>query len=642
MASAIFAAVSCAQEIDDSRLQAVEVSAQVSEAPPRITLVWPARSDSTGYRITKRNGTTWSEVASLPASATSWSDGNVAIGQRYEYRVVKETGWTNYIGQSYITAGIRANALEDAGKVLLLVRDNIASALGGELEQLRKDLIAEGWEVARQDVSASSAPPQVKSAIQSVWQADPSRLKAVILIGHVAVPYSGSISPDGHTNHHGAWPADGYYADVDGAWTDSSVNSQVSEREVNWNVPGDGKFDQSTFPSAVDVAVGRIDFFEMTCFANKTPSRSEIDLTRQYLNKNHQFRSGQVQVTRRGFVLDNFGLREWNGVAATGWRNFAAFFGSENVTRLPLNGYFSRLSSESALCTWGAGGGSYYYCSGVGTSDDFALTDVNVVFSLWLGSYFGDWNNESNWLKAALGSGKILVSIYAGIPHSLFHNMALGGTVGDAFVLTENNRERDAYFPDSQGLYEVHQALLGDPTLRLFPQRPVSSFSAQGAPGKANLNWTASSGQGYVGAHVYRGTSANGPFTRVTTSPVTANSFADTVTPGTYAYMVRPVWLDASASGSFYNLGQGSVAANVVVSQDSTPTPTAPTLSIRRSSNSAVTLTVHPTAGVPVTIEYTENFGSWSNAGTYTSADGSPLTFDLPISGEERIYRARH
>ncbi len=635
---------SVAQTTDESRLQAVEVSALVQASPPQITLTWPAPPDATGYKIYKRSGANWPQVATLPANAVNWTDSAIVPGQRYEYRVVKTTPWL-YIGQSYITAGVRAEPLEPNAKVLLLVRDNIAAALGAELEQLRKDLILEGWEVQRQDVAASATVPQVKSLIQSVWQGGAGRLNSVLLLGHLPVPYSGDISPDGHTNHHGAWPADGFYAEMDGTWTDSSVNKKVSERQINWNVPGDGKYDQSSFPSNVDLALGRVDFFEMTCYANKPLSRSEIDLTRQYLNKNHQFRSGQIQLSQRGLILDNFGLRETNGVAASGWRNFAAFFGAQNVSRLDLNTYFPRLRSESALWTWGAGGGSYYYSSGIGTSDDFATIDVNVVFSLWLGSYFGDWNNESNWLKAALGSGKILVSLYSGIPHSFLHNMALGGTIGDSFVLTQNNRVRDNYFPDSQGLNEVHQALLGDPTLRMSHRPPLPGFSAQGAAGRANLSWTSPGGAGFSGVHLYRGSSPNGPFTRLTSQPITASSHADAASPGTYSYLARPVWLDSNGSGSFFNLGQGSLVANVTVTPSSGTPPTPPpppTLSARLKSPTALELRVLASPGHPVIVEFTQLFNGWTSLQTNSNPLGEPILIDLPAVGQQRLFRARH
>lgn len=638
--------------VDEARLQAVEASVQIQESPAAIRLVWanPERP-AARYKISRRTGNDgWSEVAVVGGSETGWTDSNVAAGQRYEYRIIKETN-DGYLGHGYLYAGIRAPMLEDTGAVLILTRDNLAGALLNEIRQLESDLYLEGWTVIKVTVNGSDSPPQVRETIRNVYRTYGGLLKAVILLGHVAVPYSGNIMPDGHPNHKGAWPADGYYADMDGTWTDSSVNTKTAEREANWNVPGDGKFDQGQYPSELKLAVGRIDLSDMTCYANKANARSEVDLTRQYLNKNHAFRSGQWQIARRGLVLDNFGLRDTNGVSASAWANFAAYFGSSANSKMDLNTYFQRLSSETALWTWSAGGGSYYYSSGVGTSDDFALTDVNVVFFLSLGSYFGDWNNESNWLRAALGSGKILASIYSGIPRGNFHKMALGGTVGESFLLTQNNSFSDGYLPDTQGTHEVHQALLGDPTLRMWPRGPIGSFSATGNAGSAGLRWVLPSGEGFSGVHVYR--SEAGGYKRLTSAPVTGNTYTDTVAAGTYAYMIRPVWLESNGSGSFYNLGQGVSIGGVVVTQgngnpdpdpdpDPTPTGNPPKMAIRRASGNTIGLSITADANKTVTVETSDSLPTWTPLGTIT-ATGSAQEFELQIdSNKQRIYRARY
>ena len=37
--------------------------------------------------------------------------------------------------------------------------------------------------------------------------------------------------------------------------------------EANYNIPGDGRFDQSEIPADLKLAVGRVDLSVMTCFA---------------------------------------------------------------------------------------------------------------------------------------------------------------------------------------------------------------------------------------------------------------------------------------------------------------------------------------------------------------------------------------
>lgn len=53
-----------------------------------------------------------------------------------------------------------------------------------------------------------------------------------------------------------------------------------------YNVPGDGKFDQTFIPSTIELEVGRVDLSDLPAFLPKT----ERDLLRQYLDKNHNFR----------------------------------------------------------------------------------------------------------------------------------------------------------------------------------------------------------------------------------------------------------------------------------------------------------------------------------------------------------------
>src|SRR5688572_2356091 len=410
-----------AQDVPPRRFS-VRVTASVQDSPPRITLGWPNEGDANSYTISRRTlDSGWQQISSVGGGETSFSDGNVAVGTPYEYQIVKGTS-KPYSGYGYLRAGIRVAGPDYRGKLLLLVEHSPAGALGGELNRLQQDLTADGWVVIRRNVSMHDSPQSVKDQIRSVYNSDPANVKALFLFGHIPVAYSGNIAPDEHANHRGAWPADVYYGDVDGAWTDHSVNVTTAERTPNHNVPGDGKFDQSEPPSSVELMVGRVDLHDMTCYANKSNSRSEIDLLRQYLNKNHAFRVGDITVERRALICDNFGDKGTDPIAGSAWRAFPGAVGN-NILEVAWDGYFPAVTSGSYLWSFGSGGGTYYYSMGVGTSDDFALKDVKVIFTMFMGSYFGDWNNESNFLRAALGSGYILTSSYSGFPHTLYFPM---------------------------------------------------------------------------------------------------------------------------------------------------------------------------------------------------------------------------
>jgi hypothetical protein len=273
-------------------------------------------------------------------------------------------------------------------------------------------------------------------------------------------------------------------------------------------------------------------------------------------------------------MCDNFTDKGTDRIGNNGWRNFSAFFGAENIDEVGWNGYFPAVTADSYLWSFGSGGGEYYYASGVGTSDDFATNDIKTIFTMFMGSFFGDWNNESNFLRAPLGSGWALTSSYSGFPHSFFHHMALGVNIGHGVLLSQNNMTNGVYEPPNEGTRQVHIALMGDPTLRLHPVVPPSNLTATTPGSSITLSWSPSSDSSIVGYHVYRAATVGGPYTRVTgSSPVTGNSFNDTPPAGDYSYMVRAIKLETSGSGSYYNPSTGIFVSAHGTGGGSAPTP---------------------------------------------------------------------
>ena len=555
---------------------AVEASAQVQVSPPRITLTWPAVS-ANSYTIYRKGLTAanWSQVGSLGGNATSFEDNNVSVGVGYEYKIVRTGAVTAH---GFIYAGINVAPVEQRGKVLLVVDSSHASALAGELEQMKRNLIGDGWIVQRLDVARDGSPVTIKNQIKAAYDADRANMRAVYLFGRIPVPYSGDIMPDQHENHKGAWPADVYYGEMDMTWTDNQVTSTTAERPINWNVPGDGKFDQGYLTSDADLEVGRVDMWNLTAFANHAPSRSERDLLRQYLNKNHNFRHRVWTLPRRGLVYDSFGSdKGFDPVANSAWRNYAPMFGAGTSTEVGSGQYIPTLKDQGYLWAYSAGGGQYFTMNGIGDVNVFATNDIKTVFTLHMGSYFGDWNNEHNWLRSVLGSSTYtLTASYAGYPHNFYHHMALGETTGFGIRRSQNNASH-LYGVTNQGTREVHIALMGDPTLRMHPVIPPSNLQVGSTATGASVNWGGSSDTDLQGYYVYRSPSPDGPFTRVSNSAVSGTSFQDTPpVAGTYTYMVRALKLERSPSGTYFNLSQGIFATATVNGGPSETVPTAP------------------------------------------------------------------
>lgn len=533
----------------------------------QITLNWPQDTFAIpkSYTISRKSpgATSWGTVAVLPGTTTSFTDNNVLDGSPYEYEIFKTNSTYAYSGFGYIWAGANLPLVENRGQLVLIVDNTYAADLAPELGRLMQDLVGDGWTVLRHDVARNDSVARVKNLIQMDYYADPSNVKAVFLFGHLPVPYSGDIVPDEHDpDHRGAWSADVYYGDVDGAWTDYSVNDTAAASPRNWNVPGDGKFDQSFPPSAVELQVGRVDLSGLTAF-----SLSEKELLRQYLNKDHNYRHKLVTAERRGLIHDSFGVRGGSAYAASGWRNFAPWFGPDRITVVPMGQWFQTLAAQSYQWAYGCGAGSYYSIAGLGNADqwnsvttwDFAGTDARAFFFMFVGSWLIDWDHENDIMRAALALRNYgLACVVAGLPHWFGHHLALGETIGFSTRLTQNNGPNGLYrnqINDAAG--EVHVALLGDPTLRLHPVAPPSALTGTMDSSGVRLNWSAAP-DSILGYHVYRAASASGPFTRLTSTVYGGTSFADGgVNAGTYTYMVRAVKLETTPSGSYYNSSQG-------------------------------------------------------------------------------------
>ena len=630
---------------------AVEVSAVVSEAPPRIDFSWPADLTAAQYYVFKKDpaDTAWgAPLCVLPGTATAFADTDVQVGRPYEYSFQKnlgvqrdtllvpdgtavtftirdswgdgiccfhglggfavsgcgityaeggefgiqqqhsfvtggggdpcgelavtitldifgqETTWTlveDATGQvlgsggpyepprfGHVFAGIRCPPVEDRGAVLLLAEQSVANQLSAELLRLRNDLIGDGYRVRTRTVASAAAVTTVKTLIQDECAGDPT-LQTVFLLGHVPVPYSGDMRT-GHPDHFGAWPADVYYAELDGPWTDEYVYDVSPARPENDNVPGDGKFDQTWLPSDADLMIGRVDLSRLPAF-----SWGEVALLRRYLDKDHAFRTGQVVAEERGLIDDNVGLLDGMVPAATGWRNFPVLMGANTAH---AGDFFPDLETQSHLWAYGVGGSSFTYCGGVGGTTDFATHTVLAVFTSMYGSYFGDWDNQNNVLRAPLAAqGYPLVCFWSGRPNWNLQHMAMGLPIGHCTRVNQNNA---TLYRTGEGSRLVHIALMGDPTLRLRAVPAVPQLRCVGSgSGEVQLAWDPPAGA-IEGYHVYRASSLGAPFERLTAVPEPGTVFVDRdPLPDNNVYMVRALRLETTGSGTFYNLSCGAI-----------------------------------------------------------------------------------
>ncbi len=528
---------------------AVQLSATVQTTPPLILLSWKPLAGVLTYDIYKKpkDSLNWgSPIATLSSSDSSFKDVNVIVDSAFEYKVGAK-GLTDATG--YIYAGIKAPAIHYRGRMLLLIDSAYTATCSVALLQLMKDLSGDGWELVRFDLSRNLKDTAIKALIKQQYLSFPAT-NAVLIVGHLAVPYSGVIDPDGHVEHRGAWPADVYYADMDDPWTDTSVNVTALRPETT-NLPSDGKWDRSALSSPLELQVSRIDLFDMPAFA-----KTDVQLMNSYLAHAHSYKMDSLPVRRRALIDDNFGTFSGEAFAANGWRNYPVLVGPNNVAELDL---ITTLRDSSYQWAYGCGGGSYNGAGGVGNTSDFAQDSIKGIFLQLFGSYFGDWDNQNNFLRAPLcAETPALTSCWAGRPTWFFHHMALGEHIGYSTRLTQSNLN-PIYAPSNSSTERrIHAALMGDLSLRTDYVKPASNFSvAHLNDSSIILTWSSSPDPAVLGYYIYRSTSEYGNY-QLISSLVPNTTFNDvSLASGSYYYMVRPVKLQQTPSGNYYNLGLG-------------------------------------------------------------------------------------
>ncbi len=521
-----------------------------------LTLHWPRLEHLGRYRLKILGDDGSQRWMELPGGTDHVTDEDLKVGRTYEYLLVGEpTAADGENAYGTLLGGIEVPLKDDAGSVVLLVDERQAAPLADRLERLRRDLVSEGWQVRRFDVPAETSAVALRELLRALHAEPSKRLRCVFLIGRLAVPYSGALSPDGHAvDHHGAWPADVYYGELEREWKDRQVHVIGARREANHNRPWDGKWDRSLV-SGVTLAVGRVDFSDLPAFA-----ASDTALLGHYLDKNHAYRRGHFRLPRRGLVEDHLtSLREAPGSGAL--RAFPGCFGREMTVRSDWNTHLLGDGDGSAMAVAMTSGG-YTSLDHISTTQALAEgRDYRVGFAFAMASYAGDWDSENNILRALLASGNHVVgTAFYGRPIWPLHRLAMGEPLGKVLWHAQNDAS-SLYRDDGLHKGRVHVALMGDPTLRLHVIPPVNGLEIRAQQqGLPSLTWAASDDPGDR-FHVYRAPTEDGPFTRLTSGSLSEPGFADESAPAEAVYMVRVVRLESTPSGTYWNASGGVMAA---------------------------------------------------------------------------------
>jgi len=549
---------------DAAKNWTVQLTATVNDDPASITLTWEPNANPipTTYAIFRKiKGTNgWgTSIGTVPAAGTlAFTDVTAIEGVSYEYYVQLRLGGTIY-GWGNINSGINVQLSPNKGDLLLLVDQTFAIGLEDEIAILENDLYTDGWMVTTVLIDPLSTASAVKSTIIDNYTNLPN-LKALYLLGHIPVPYSGELYPDAHDNHVGAWPADVYYADIDGNWTDETVNNITASSTRNHNIPGDGKFDQSRIPSHVELQISRVDMHDLPAFGP-----TEEELLRAYLDKAHEFKIANYVPTERGLVDQGGFAGMPEGFAQNGFRNFIGFFGKDNVYELD---YWTTLNGSDYLWSYGCGAGSYTSAGDLNGGGSLTTTDMasgysESTFTMLFGSYFGDWDMSNNLMRASIANGRTLTCSWAARPNWYYHTLAMGENIGYSILQSQDIESDylsltlgDGTFVTGEG---VHVSQLGDPSLRMYYLAPPSDLTILNQGSSTLISWTASSDETIDGYNVYR-RKVDELWVKINDEIIDSLSLNDfgIDDAGDYDFMVKSVKLKTNASGTFYNESLGA------------------------------------------------------------------------------------
>ena len=196
------------------------------------------------------------------------------------------------------------------------------------------------------------------------------------------------------------------------------------------------------------------------------------------------------------------------------------------------------MRKKNYLWSFGCGGSGYTHCGGVASTNDFATKNFKTVFTMLAGSYFGDWDNQNNVLRAPLASnGMILANIWPSVPHWYLHHMGIGKPIGYAAKLSQNNStEYVGYW----GNRYIHSALMGDPSLCMNIVKPIEGLQIDSLKtAEVILSWQVPQ-DSIIGYNIYRSNSVNGDFVKQNNTLVAGTQFIDSdPLSGKNVYMVR-------------------------------------------------------------------------------------------------------
>ncbi|MGE9290972.1 MAG: Ig-like domain-containing protein, partial [Puniceicoccales bacterium] len=324
------------------------------------------------------------------------------------------------------------------------------------------------------------------------------------------------IGPDGHGSH--PHETDLFYGDIDGQWDDTNDSGNYTA--------GDGIYDESYYPSEIDLRTGRVTFHNMPSY-----QKNEVEYLRDYIHKEHAYRYLHRSVSYQNYVGDEYYLYATNA-------SLKPMVGEGNWT--DSGTLDTIIGDESYLVAVGQRTGSWDTAR-----DGFQ----KAIFTACFRSHILQWWDTDNHMRGMLAQPDWgLTALWGARPAWYLHKLAAGRTIGQAALETQNDLLNSSawfmdgqyepgrdyeFFSDSVDAAYVSNNLIGDPTVRIAHVEPVHNLGIQQAgSGSIELTWDASPAPDLIGYHVYQSSDRLGPYARLTSDPISDEFFSASAASG--------------------------------------------------------------------------------------------------------------
>ncbi len=352
--------------------------------------------------------------------------------------------------------------------VLIFVNASLQPAIQTELDTYIADLSAEGF--GSKVIAVSGGRPADLRQILQVHQ--DSGLVGGLMVGDLPVAWW----EDG--SHGEDYPLELFFTDLTGSFADND---------------GDGKYDAHSGSRAPDIWIGRV-------YASRLTYDSEERLVRQFFQRNHAYRTGQLIVPHRGLVYNEV---DWypNDHGMSYLYADVTTFNDENTTvayhyknQLRLGYEFVHILAHSSpwvhtffLQDDLPGGGSLFDFEVPALEPNAAFYFLNACMC----ARFTEKDNLGNWYLFARPFGQVVMAstrLMYGINslREIYEALGNDSCFGDAFL--KWHKTHYTGYPDWKAT-----CILGDPTLRVADgdyeitnATPVAHRSPLASP----LDWT--------------------------------------------------------------------------------------------------------------------------------------------------------